>query len=467
MSESYREESDSMGIVKIPSSMYYGAQTQRAVDNFPISDEKMPIEFIRAVVRIKKAAAKVNADLGLIDRTKANAIIVACNEILEGKFDNHFPISVYQTGSGTSTNMNVNEVIANRASEILGAKLGSKLVHPNDDVNKCQSSNDVIPTAIHVASIEAIEYKLKPALNELSESLRQKSQELWDVIKTGRTHLQDATPIRMGQVFLGYYGQIERGIQRCNKAIQALSEVALGGTAVGTGTNAHPDFARLVCEQLSQDLKVEIKETTNHFQAQSTLDAVVEASGVLRTVAVSLYKIANDIRWMASGPVAGLAELTIPEVQPGSSIMPGKVNPVICESVTMASAQVMSNDYSVILCGQSGSIFELNLMLPLAAKAILSSIRLMTDSSINLKRKCIDGIEATSKGPEMVEKGFMLVTALAPVIGYDKAAEIAKYAKANGLTVRQAALKLTSIPEDELNWLLDPARMTEPGIESG
>jgi len=271
----------------------------------------------------------------------------------------------------------------------------------------------------------------------------------------------------MGQVFLGYYGQIERGIQRCNKAIQALSEVALGGTAVGTGTNAHPDFARLVCEQLSQDLKVEIKETTNHFQAQSTLDAVVEASGVLRTVAVSLYKIANDIRWMASGPVAGLAELTIPEVQPGSSIMPGKVNPVICESVTMASAQVMSNDYSVILCGQSGSIFELNLMLPLAAKAILSSIRLMTDSSINLKRKCIDGIEATSKGPEMVEKGFMLVTALAPVIGYDKAAEIAKYAKANGLTVRQAALKLTSIPEDELNWLLDPARMTEPGIESG
>jgi fumarate hydratase class II len=359
--------------------------------------------------------------------------------------------------------MNLNEVIANRATEILGGERGSKLVHPNDHVNLGQSSNDDIPTSMHVAAIIAIRDDLIPALEHLQEDLEKKSKQLWDVIKTGRTHLQDATPIRLGQEFLGWAGQIERGIRRLRVAEAELAEVALGGTAVGTGVNTHKEFAGRVCRLLSAELGVEIHETDNHFQAQATLDNVVTASAALRTVAVSLYKIANDIRWLGSGPRAGLGELAIPAVQPGSSIMPGKVNPVISESVTMVTAQVIGNDAVVAFAGAAGSIFELNLMMPVAAHNLLDSIHLLAAAARNLADRSVSGIEETGHGPDMVERGLMLATALVPAIGYDAVAELAKAALKEGRTIRELARERTNLSEEQLNKLLDPKAMTEPG----
>ena len=380
--------------------------------------------------------------------------------------DEHFVLDIFQTGSGTSTNTNANEVIANRASQILGGDLGSRLVHPNDHVNMGQSSNDVIPTAIHLAALLAIKEDLIPGLERLGKELKSKSDQFWPVIKTGRTHLQDATPIRMGQVFLGFAGQAESSVTRLGRVQDALEEVALGGTAVGTGVNTHPEFSARTCKLLSEMTGVRIRETDNHFQAQCTLDALVEASGALKTVAVSLHKIANDIRLMACGPRAGFGEITVPEVQPGSSIMPGKVNPVISESVIQVVAQVFGNHEAVAMAGH-GSYFELNTMMPVAAHNILQSISLLATSANNFAEQCVTGIEATSVGPEMLEKGLMLGTGLAPEIGYDAAAAIAKEAAATGKTIREVAKEKTSLSDADLDRLLDAQAMTEPGLGAG
>ena len=461
-----RTERDSMGEMQVPANAYYGASTQRAVLNFPISDLRFPRHFIKALGQIKLSAAQTNAALGLVDEKIAQAIVQAAQEVIDGKLDGEFVLDIFQTGSGTSTNMNANEVIANRASELLGGQRGSKLVHPNDHVNFGQSSNDVIPTAIHISALLAIHNELMPALESLERALNQKADEFMDVVKTGRTHLQDATPIRLGQEFRGYAGQIERGIKRLHWAEAELAEVALGGTAVGTGVNTHPEFARRVCEHLSQMNGVFIHETSNHFQAQNTLDNIVSASGELNTLAVSLMKIANDIRWLGSGPRAGIGEIELPAVQPGSSIMPGKVNPVIAESVCMVCAQVLGNHTTITVAGQSGN-FEINVMMPVAAYNLLQSISLLAASAKNFTVQCIVGIQATSKGPEMVERGLAICTALAPVIGYDAAANIAKEAAKTGKTIREMAREKTDLSDEELNRILDPAKMTEPGLEGG
>jgi fumarate hydratase class II len=461
-----RIERDSMGEMSVPANAYYGASTQRAVLNFPLSDLRFPRRFIKALGQIKLCAAQVNAALGLVDEKIASAISDAAQEVVDGKLDSEFVLDIFQTGSGTSTNMNANEVIANRANELLGGTRGSRLVHPNDHVNFGQSSNDVIPSAIHIAALMAIHEDLLPALDGLERALNQKSVEFMDVIKTGRTHLQDATPIRLGQEFRGYAGQIERGIKRLRLAQEELAEVALGGTAVGTGVNTHPQFARRVCERLSELNGVFIHETSNHFQAQNTLDNIVSASGALNTLAVSLMKIANDIRWLGSGPRAGFGEIELPAVQPGSSIMPGKVNPVIAESVCMVCAQVMGNHTTITVAGQSGN-FEINVMMPVAAYNLLQSIALLASSSKNFAVQCVVGIRATSKGPDMVERGLAIGTALAPVIGYDEAARLVKEAAKSGKTIREIAREQTKLSDEELEQILNPAKMTEPGLEGG
>ena len=463
-----RIERDSMGELAVPETAYYGASTERARRNFPISDLRLPRRFIRALAQIKGAAAIVNAELGLLDARLANAILRACEEVEGGGLDQHFVVDVFQTGSGTSTNMNANEVIANRANELLGGARGAKSpVHPNDHVNLCQSSNDVIPTAIQLSALHAIHEELIPALDLLRQALSAKAKEWMPVIKTGRTHLQDATPIRLGQEFTGYAGQVERGIRRVEGAGLEFAELPLGGTAVGTGINTHPEFAGRVCRHLSRTTGVAVHETDNHFQAQATLDAVLAGAGALRTVAVSLYKIANDVRWLASGPRAGLGELALPEVQPGSSIMPGKVNPVIVESLTMAVAQVLGNDLTIAVAAQSGSVFELNLMMPVAAYDLLQSIALLAGSARNFAEQCVRGLRATEQGPAMVERGLMLATALAPALGYDRAAAIAREALSTGLTIREIAAQRSGLSSEELDRLLDPARMTEPGLSGG
>ena len=461
-----RVERDSMGPMEVPADALYGASTMRAVLNFPISDLRFSRTFIRALGLVKLAAARTNASLGLLDQNIADAIVKAAQEVADGGLDGHFVLDIFQTGSGTSTNTNANEVIANRASQIMGGDLGSRLVHPNDHVNMGQSSNDVIPTCIHLASLIAIKEDLIPGLEFLASELRKKSDEFWPVIKTGRTHLQDATPIRLGQQFLGFAGQAEIGIQRLGRAQDALAEVALGGTAVGTGVNTHPEFSARTCQVLSEMTGVDIRETSNHFQAQAALDAVVEASGVLKTIAISLHKIANDVRFLACGPRAGIGEITVPEVQPGSSIMPGKVNPVISESVVQVVAQVFGNHTTVAMAGH-GSYFELNTMMPVAAHNILESIALLASSANNFAEQCVKGIEATSVGPDMVEKGLMLGTGLSPAIGYDAAADIAKEAAATGKTIREVAKLKTSLSDAELDELLDPVAMTEPGVSVG
>jgi|TARA_B100000809_G_scaffold60520_1_gene57080 fumarate hydratase class II len=452
--------------MEVPADALYGASTMRAVLNFPISDLRFPRSFIRALGLVKLAAAKTNMGLGLLDQKTGDAIVAAAQEVSDGKLDEHFVLDIFQTGSGTSTNTNANEVIANRASQILGGDLGSRLVHPNDHVNMGQSSNDVIPTAIHLAALLAIKEDLIPGLERLGKELKSKSDQFWPVIKTGRTHLQDATPIRMGQVFLGFAGQAESSVTRLGRVQDALEEVALGGTAVGTGVNTHPEFSARTCKLLSEMTGVRIRETDNHFQAQCTLDALVEASGALKTVAVSLHKIANDIRLMACGPRAGFGEITVPEVQPGSSIMPGKVNPVISESVIQVVAQVFGNHEAVAMAGH-GSYFELNTMMPVAAHNILQSISLLATSANNFAEQCVTGIEATSVGPEMLEKGLMLGTGLAPEIGYDAAAAIAKEAAATGKTIREVAKEKTSLSDADLDRLLDAQAMTEPGLGAG
>ena len=460
----YRRERDSMGEFKVPSDAYYGANTMRAVLNFPISELRFSRSFIEAVANIKLAAAQTNMELGLLENNLGEAIIKAATEVAAGDFDDQFVVDIFQTGSGTSTNMNVNEVISNRAIEILGGEIGSKTpVHPNDHVNIGQSSNDVIPTAIHLAAVGAIKNSLVPSLEKLEKSLSKKAEEFMPIIKTGRTHLQDATPVRLGQEFLGHAGQIQRGIERSNHALKELAEVALGGTAVGTGVNTHPEFATKVCKRLSRSLGVEIKETENHFQSQSTLDNVVESSGSMKTIAVSLMKIANDIRWMGSGPRGGFGEIELPEVQPGSSIMPGKVNPVIPESVCQVSAQVIGNDATVSIAGQSGN-FEINVMMPVAAYNFLQSIELLARASENLADQCVDGLKATDKGPEMVERGLAIVTTLVPHIGYDASADIAHKAQATGQTVLEVAIIETDLEESELREILNPESMTEPGV---
>ena len=459
-----RTERDSMGTMEVPADALYGASTMRAVLNFPISDLRFSRTFIRALGLIKLAAARSNMELELLEPDIANAIVQAAQEVADGALDHHFVVDIFQTGSGTSTNTNANEVIGNRATQILNQQ--GKRVHPNDHVNMGQSSNDVIPTCIHLSALMDIQDELIPSLQGLRSALGQKSEQFWPVIKTARTHLQDATPIRLGQVFRGYEGQVERSLRRLEFAQQELGEVALGGTAVGTGINAHPEFSGRVCTHLSQITGVKVWETANHFQAQSSLDGIISASGTLRSVAISLHKIANDIRFLGSGPRAGLGELTLPEVQPGSSIMPGKVNPVIAESLVQVSAQVLGNDLSVAMASKGG-YFELNTMMPVAAHNLLQSISLLSTTAQNFADQCVSGLEATDVGPGMVERGLMLGTALSPAIGYDRAAQIAKQAATSGLTIREVARRETDLSEEELEELMRPEKMTEPGLGAG
>lgn len=453
-----RVERDSMGDVEVPADALYGASTQRAVINFPISGQRFPRRFIRAQALIKRAAAEVNAELGLLDPVKAEAIAAAAQEVADGRYDDQFPIDVYQTGSATSTNTNFNEVIARLASD----RLGGARVHPNDDVNLCQSSNDTIPTAMQLSAAQAIAEELIPGLERLRTALARRADEFMPVVKTGRTHLQDATPVRLGQEFLGYAGQVEESIRRARQACDELTVVPLGGTAVGTGINAHPDYARRASARLSTLTGLDVRETLNHFHAQASIDAVIAAHGSLRTIALSLWKIASDVRLMGMGPRAGLAELALPETQPGSSIMPGKVNPVIVESLTMVVARVFGNDTTIGFC-QTGSLLELNVMMPVAAVAMLESITLLANSARNFSERCIEGLQATERGPELVENGLMLATAFAPVIGYDEAAKMAKEALRSGRTIRELARE-RGFSEEDLDRIIDPARMTEPGL---
>ena len=453
-----------MGEMEVPADAYYGASTQRAVLNFPISGQPLPRRFIRALGLVKRAAAQTNLELGLLSRRRARAIAAAAQQVIDGELDGHFPIDVYQTGSGTSTNTNANEVIATRATEILGGERGSRLVHPNDHVNLGQSSNDVIPTAIQLAAAMAIQDELIPSLERLHKALEVKSKEFWPVIKTGRTHLQDATPIRLGQEFKGYAGQIEESIRRARAALDELARIPLGGTAVGTGINTHPQFARIAAVRLAKATGVAVRETPNHFHAQATLDVLVAAHGGLRTIATSLWKIGSDVRFMGTGPIAGLGELRLPETQPGSSIMPGKVNPVIVESLLMVIARVYGNDLTVVISGQSGSFFELNVMMPVAAVTTLESITLLATSVHNFSERCIEGLQATDRGPELVERSPMLATALTPVIGYDESAKIAKESIRTGKSIRQLA-RAKGMSEAALNKVLDLGKMTKPGLE--
>ncbi|MDH3590625.1 MAG: class II fumarate hydratase [Planctomycetota bacterium] len=456
-----RTEKDSMGSVEVPKDAWYGASTARAAENFPISSRRFGRSMIRALGLLKAAAAEVNRELGVLDVERAEAIAAAAHEVARGDHDDQFVVDVFQTGSGTSTNMNANEVIANLAAVRLGGSRGDRdRVHPNDHVNYGQSSNDIIPTALQFAACMDIDAVLRPGLSALHAALENKAEAFRNEIKTGRTHLQDATPIRLGQVFHGYAGQIERGLARVARAEEELAEVALGGTAVGTGLNTHAEFASRVCALASKAAGVEIRETSNHFQAQATLDSVVAASGALRTVAVSLHKIANDIRWLASGPRCGLGELSLPAVQPGSSIMPGKVNPVIAESMIQAAAQVVANDLTIVQSGL-GSVFELNTMLPVAASNLHESIGLLGRTAANFAERCVRGLTATGRGAELVEQGLSTVTGLVPAIGYDRSAAIAKQAAASGKTVREVARE-EGIDEATLTEGLDPFKMTRP-----
>ncbi len=459
-----RIEEDSMGKMEVPAGAYYGAQTQRAVLNFPVSDLRLPRSFIRAMGLIKLAAARTNVALGRLDAKLAAAVEQAAREVMDGKLDDHFVVDVFQTGSGTSTNMNTNEVISNRAIEILGGTIGSRTpVHPNDHVNSGQSSNDVIPTAIHVAARCEIHQRLLPALTRLRDALAAREKAFDGIIKIGRTHLQDATPVRLGQEFGGYRAQVDQSLARARRASDALAELALGGTAVGTGINTHPEFARRAIAVISEETKLEFREAANHFEAQAAKDGCVEASGQLKTIATSLMKIANDIRWLGSGPRCGIGEIRLPATQPGSSIMPGKVNPVIAEAVTMAAAQVVGNDAVVALAGMSGN-FELNVMMPVLAYNLIQEVELLAAASRVFAEKCVEGIEADKERCEsMVEKSLAMCTSLAPLIGYDAAAAIAKKAYASGKTVREVAREQKVLPDDELDRALDPRSMTEPG----
>ena len=459
----YRTEKDSLGEMKVPANAYYGAQTARAVENFPISGFRFPRRFIYALGVVKRAAARANVEMSVVDKKIGGAIVDAASEVVDGKLDDEFVLDIFQTGSGTSTNMNANEVIANRAAEILGHARGEKSVHPNDHVNAQQSSNDVIPTAIHVSATVAISEDLIPALGHLQKSLADKVKAFDGVLKSGRTHLMDATPVRLGQEFGGYAEQVSKGIERAERARDALLDLALGGTAVGTGINRMPDFPAKAIAFIANDTGLSFREAQDHFEAQGGRDGCVEASGELKTIACSLMKVANDIRLMASGPRTGLAEISLPALQPGSSIMPGKVNPVICEAVTMVAAQVIGNDATIAVGGMSGHL-ELNVFLPVIAYNLLQSVELLSSASRVFADKCVSGIEANSERAQAtLERNLSVVTALAPKIGYDKAAQIAKDAFASDRSVREVALELGVLPEDELDAILDFRKMTEPG----
>ncbi|HLS89449.1 MAG TPA: class II fumarate hydratase [Sphingobacteriaceae bacterium] len=460
----FRIEADSMGEVKVPASAYYGAQTQRAVDNFPISGITFSRRFIRALALIKQAAAEVNSQLGLLGDDLAKAIVQASQEVIDGGLDDHFPLDIFQTGSGTSTNMNANEVIANRANEILGSPLGSRSpVHPNDHVNMGQSSNDVIPTAMHIAALEGLTHDLLPALRRLRDALAEKAQAFDDIVKIGRTHLMDATPIRLGQEFSGYASMVEHSIRRLENVLEPLGQLPLGGTAVGTGINTHPEFPGRAAALLVEKTGLGLMEAPNHFEAQGAREAVVEASGHLRAAAVSLMKIANDIRWLGSGPRCGLYEIHLPDLQPGSSIMPGKVNPVVPEAMMMVCAQVIGNDAAIAVAGQHGN-FELNVMMPVMAHNLLQSIEILANACDIMTERCVKGIKANrERCEELVEWSMAMVTSLVPVLGYDTAAQVAYAAYNEGRTVREVLRDRKLLPEDELNRLLDPWSMTEPG----
>jgi fumarate hydratase class II len=460
----YRTEKDSLGEVKVPADALYGAQTQRAVENFPISGVRFPAVFIRALGLIKGAAAGVNRDLGMLDCDLADAIIKAADEVAEGRHDEHFPLDVFQTGSGTSTNMNANEAIAARATQILkGAKSDLK-VHPNDHVNAGQSSNDVIPTAIHVGAAIAVDETLLPGLRRLEETLLKRAKELKDVVKTGRTHLMDAMPVTLGQELGGWAHQVRLGIERIEQTLPQLARLPLGGTAVGTGINAHPEFAGRVAEELSRRTKLKFVESDNHFAAQSSMDTPTELSGQLKTTASALMKIANDLRWMNSGPIAGVGEIALPSLQPGSSIMPGKVNPVICEAMMMVCGQVMGNDLAVTIGNERGN-FQLNVMLPLIARNLLESIVILGNAARVLADKAVAGFTVNRERiGESLDKNPILVTSLNPVIGYDKAAKLAKQAYAEGRRLKDLVVEQTDLTMEEAERILDPKKMTEGGI---
>jgi fumarate hydratase class II len=474
MSES-RSEHDSMGEMEVPAAALWGASTQRAVLNFPISGYRFGRRFIRALGLLKFAAAAANEKLGRLDPQRAGAIQRAAREVIDGRLDDHFVLDVFQTGSGTSTNMNANEVIANRAMQVLGSDEATKRrsdggesvatvrIHPNDQVNLGQSSNDVIPAAMHVGIVEALRHDLLPALEKLQAALKAKARQFDDIVKIGRTHLMDATPIRLGQEFSGYGSQIAWNGCRLRSSIIALHELPIGGTAVGTGINAHPQFARLVSELLQQETGEPFRETENHFEAQHAKDAIVAASGVLRTVAISLTKIANDIRWLGSGPRCGLGELTLPATQPGSSIMPGKVNPVMCEAVLQVCAQVIGNDAAVACAAALLGNLDLHTGMPVIAHNVLESIRLLSNVCGVFTDKCVSGLGANrQRCAELIEQSLAMCTSLAPLIGYDAAAAIAKEAAQSGKTVRQVALEQKVLDEKTLRQVLDPRAMTEP-----
>ncbi len=457
----YRTEKDSMGEVRVPKDALWGAQTQRAIENFPVSGIRFPRTFIRALGLIKASAAATNAELGLLDKKVAGAIEQASKEVAEGKWDEHFPLDIFQTGSATSTNMNANEVISTRATQILE---GKKKVHPNDHVNMCQSSNDVIPTAIHLSAYLATHEKLLPSLRRLEKTLKDRASELKDVVKTGRTHLMDAMPITMGQELGGWAQQVTDGINRIEAALPRLGRLALGGTAVGTGINAHPEFGGKAVSKISSLTGLPFSKTENHFSAQSSMDTAVELSGQLKTLASALMKIANDLRWLSSGPVAGLTEITLPALQPGSSIMPGKVNPVICETMMMASGQAIANDMAVTIGNERGN-FQLNVMLPLIAHNLLESINVLSSATSLFAEKVIAGLTPnTWRINDLMERNLMLVTSLTPVIGYDKAAEVARKAYDECRPIKDVAAELTDISPGELEKLLDPKRLTRGGI---
>jgi fumarate hydratase class II len=460
-----RTERDSMGDMQVSTDAYYGASTARAVENFPVSSLRFSRGFIRALGLIKSACATINFQTGHLTEAQNRVIQQAADEVIAGKLDDQFVVDIFQTGSGTSTNMNANEVIASRANELATGQRGGKVpVHPNDHVNMQQSSNDVIPTAIHISAVLAIDQKLVPALTELHQSLAAKANEFDEIVKIGRTHLQDATPVRMGQVFGGYAAQAKLSLERAQRAMKALRYLPLGGTAVGTGINSHPDFARQVIEVINAGTQGNFAEAENHFEAQSAKDAIVEASGLLKAIAISLGKIANDIRLMASGPRCGLGELNLPAAQPGSSIMPGKVNPVMSEMLLQVCAQVVGNDATIVWSAAMGSTFELNVMMPVMAYNLLQSIELLSSSTAIFSKRCISGLTVNRDRCEsLVEQSLAMCTSLAPLIGYDKAAEIAKESYQTGKTVREIAREKKVLSEEQLARALDPRGMTEPG----
>ena len=461
MSDDFRIEKDSLGEVRVPADALYGAQTQRAVENFPVSGQRVGRGFIQALGLLKKAAALTNEELGNLDGKIAEAIATAAGEVAVGEWDGEFVVDVYQTGSGTSTNMNANEVMAHRANQILGHD-GS--VHPNDHVNFGQSSNDVIPSAIHIAARLAMERELIPSLTHLRDALSEKAGAFDHIVKSGRTHLMDATPVRLGQQFGGYAHQLTKGIERVRRASEELAELALGGTAVGTGINTHPEFAPRVIALVSAELDLDFIEAENHFEAQAAKDAAVNAAGALNTIATSFFKIADDVRWLASGPTSGISEILIPAVQPGSSIMPGKVNPVMCEAMMMVAARVMGNHTTVTIAGQRGN-FELNVMMPVLAQALLESITLLSNVARTFADRCVKGIEANEpRAKELLEKNPSIATALNPYVGYDEATEVAKEAARRGLSVRDVVEEKGLLKPEEINEALDVRAMTEPGL---